>query len=109
MWSDTVTIYRKQAGRVERIVADNCHVEVKVERISNILGDGEQRSCSFTFAGDVAVHPGDRVAPGIGPEARSWQQVCEESIPGLVELGYIKPYFRQGKLHHTEAGNRISG
>ena len=104
MWSDMVTIYRKQPDEVERIVAERCYVEEKVEKTENIMGEGERRSCSFFFPGDVAVFPGDRVMIGEGPEELSWQQVCQNCLPGLTELTYTKPCFLHGKLHHTEAG-----
>ena len=109
MWRDTATIYRENDGEVERVVAENCHIEMKVEKKNTIAGSVEQRSCSFVFPGDVEVFPGDRVVAGIGPEDLSWQQVCQDQVPGITEMAYTKPCFLHGKLHHTEAGNRASG
>ena len=104
MWSDVITVYRKRGSRVERIVAENCHMETKVEQTKTVMGEGEQRSCSFFIPGAAPVYPGDRVVAGVGFEVYDWAQVNEDHIPGLVELTYTKPYFCRGKLHHTEAG-----
>jgi hypothetical protein len=106
MWSDVITIYRKHDSRVERIVAENCHIETKVEQTKTVMGEGERQVCSFFLPGAAPVFPGDRVVAGIGPEVYTWAQVNEDHIPGLVELIYTKPYFCHGRLHHTEAHNR---
>ena len=106
MWSEVITIYRKHDGRVERIVAENCHMETKVEQKKTVMGEGEQQVCSFFIPGAAPVFPGDLVVAGIGPEVYDDSQLNGDTIPGLVELTFTKPCFCHGKLHHTEAHNR---
>lgn len=91
-----MTIYRKNAGQVERFVCHNCRFEVEVESKNTILGDGQKRKCFLAVPGEVTLSPGDRVVPGIGPEG----QIPAEA----VELTYAKPFFLGGQRHHTEAG-----
>ena len=94
MWSDTVTIYRENDGKMERIIANGCRIEMKMEISDNILGGGRKKKCFLALPAETAVYPGDRVVAGAGPE-----EVPEDA----VRLTVVRPCYLHGALHHTEA------
>ena len=94
MWRDSITIYRENICDVERIVANGCHIEYRVEEKADITGSWPRDVCFLTAPAGTDIRPGDRICDGIGPEQRP------EALP---RIAWVKPFFVDGKLHHLEA------
>lgn len=102
MWSDTVTIYRKIAGEVERTIVHDCCFEVKMEEGADILGARHSSGGFLAVPAEVSVQVGDRVIRGEGEDA-AWEQLDPVRTPGLMEVRTVQPCYLHGALHHIEA------
>ena len=94
MWSDCVTIYRETICDVERIVADGCHFEEKMEGRADITGTRQVLSGLLLAPAQVSLRAGDRVCRGVGPE---------KPDGGCARISRVRPFFLDGRLHHWEA------
>lgn len=94
MWSDVVTIYREDSGKVERHVANNCCFEMKMELSEDLLGNGQKEKCFLAAPAGVKIRPGDLVVAGIGPN---------DAPENAARIRVVKPWYLHGRLHHTQA------
>lgn len=104
----TVTIYRKHADQVLRLVAYGCYFSCRDTMLRDENGSRQSRSFLLVMPGNIQrVFPGDRVCPGEGPQvaAQDWDRFLPVLVPGLVQVAYTKPFYWNGKLCHVEAGN----
>ena len=98
----TVTVYRQEAGALQRLVVKNCYYAYE-ER----LDGGFDRKCLLIMPGDCQrVFAGDRVYDGIGPEEVDWEQFIPVQVPGLSQIAYTRPWFYGGVIQHVEAGKK---
>ena len=67
-----------------------------VPGLEDIRGMRLQGKFTLITPADVPIRVGDRILPGIGPEARP------ENAPAVV---WVQPMYLGGSLHHFEAGN----
>lgn len=105
----TVTIYRKKDDQVLRLVAGGCFFLIQQEQEIQASGCETQTLCFLVMPGDTQlVFPGDRVYDGIGPQitAEEWNSFVPETVPGLAQISYVKPWYYAGKLCHVEAGRK---
>lgn len=105
----TVTIYRKNGNQILRLVADNCFFLIQQEQEMHDNRCQTQTLCFLVMPGDSQlVFPGDRVYDGIGPQitAEDWSSFVPETVPGLAQISYVKPWYYEGKLCHVEAGRK---
>ena len=99
--SQQVTVYRSDGSR--RVLTD-CHFELKEEVTQDALGHHLHRRFILIARGNPDLKPGDRVQEGIGPGEIDWQIYIPEQVPGLVTVGYVKPFYWGSRISHTEAG-----
>jgi hypothetical protein len=104
----TVTVYRKTGGTVERRVRRGCYYHYE-----DCLREGDrglqfQRKFLLIQPGDEPLRPGDRVMEGEGPEVRAeqWESFLPATVPGLSQAAYAAPWCWEGKIRHWEAGRK---
>ena len=105
----TVTIYRRQGEQVLRQVVEGCYYVWQEQQLLDKGGCRRETTCLLVMPGDgQQVFIGDRVLPGVGPEVelRDWAAFIPVNVPGLAEIGYVKPYYWDGGLCHVEAGRK---
>ena len=103
----TATVYRLFGGQVERRVCTGVYLQMESAVTCDEEGLEHQRKFLLILPGeDVVLAPGDRVYDGIGPEitTQQWSSFIPVRVPGLGQIRYVKPYYWQGVLCHTEAG-----
>ena len=102
----TVTVYRLEAGQVHRQVLEGCWLQTTEEVEQDTAGQRQQRKFLLIVPGRQVL-PGDRVMAGEGPqvEADHWHRFSPALVPALVQVSWVKPFYWQGILSHTEAGN----
>ena len=102
-----VTIYRKHADGVERRVLHGCCYQWGLNSRQTVAG--LQKDLAFLLvipAGRGQVQVGDRVFPGIGPKQIDWFRFVPGVVEGLSQVAYVRPYYLDGRLCHTEAGRK---
>lgn len=105
----TVTIYRRQAEQIARLVVDNCYFSRQEETSFNTLGCHKETAFQLIIPGSIQqVFPGDRVIEGIGPEIslQQWSGFIPAKVAGLVEVAYAMPCYWAGEICHVEAGRK---
>lgn len=104
----TVTLYRWRGGTVTRQVIDNAWYDYRTVQRTDALGSRQERAFQLIIPGDAALLPGDRVYDGVGPviTAQQWAGFLPVCVAGLSQVQYVKPYFWQGQICHTEAGRK---
>lgn len=103
----TVTVYRMADGQVSRREYGSAYLQMQTQAQWDAQGREEKRKFLLILPGEaVSLSPGDRVYDGIGPEvtAEQWSRFIPALVEGLGQIQYVKPYFWQGVLCHTEAG-----
>lgn len=100
----TVTVYRKERTKVARQVVEGCFYRAWEEQTETPEGVRTVRRCLLIAPGTVDIDTGDRVYDGIGPVSVDWDAFVPAAVEGLSQIGWIRPWFVHGKLHHTEAG-----
>lgn len=103
----TVTVYRMADGQVSRKVYDGAYLQMQTQAQWDAQGRQGERKFLLILPGEgVKLSPGDRVYDGIGPQitAEQWSRFIPALVDGLGQIGYVKPYYWQGILSHTEAG-----
>ena len=107
--SQRVTIYRKQGDTVLRQVVENCYLSRQEEFVTDVLGTRQGVEFRLIIPGNrQQIHLGDRVYDGIGPEisAAEWKDFLPATVPGLVQVSYVRPCVWEGEICHVEAGHR---
>lgn len=103
----TVTVYRLAGDCVQRRVYKNAYLQMTDSSTFDAQGKQQERKLLLILPGqDVYLIPGDRVYDGIGPQitAQQWAGFIPVLTPGLGQIQYVRPYYWQGILCHTEAG-----
>ena len=99
----TVTVYHRE-GLTRRVVsgayyapAQECHAQSGRERADT--------SFLLVLPGTLGtrLRPGDKVAPGEGPELTDWAALVPAAVPGLGVITSVTPRHFGGRLVHTEA------
>ena len=102
----TVTVYRLESGQVLRQVVHGCYFQQSEELVTEYTGNRLQPAFLLVMPGQTQrVFAGDRVMAGEGPivSAGQWVRFVPALVPGLVQVGQVKPCYWQGVLCHTEA------
>jgi hypothetical protein len=105
----TVTVYRKQGNTICREVVHNCFFLLQEEQTVELHGLQKETLCFLVMPGQTQrVFPGDRVFEGVGPQVclEDWENFLPQTVPGLAQISYVKPWFWDGKLCHVEAGRK---
>lgn len=90
----TVTVYHREG--LTRQVITNAHLEfTRVRRTAGGITE-DKPTFLLVVPGELAISPGDKVAPGECPEVSAWAQA-----PGFV-AGNVKPRYFMGRVCHTE-------
>ena len=102
----TVTVYRPEGKAVQRQVLHGCYFQWTQRLVWEATGYRQERAFLLVVPGqELRVFPGDRVLPGEGPQVADWDGFVPERVEGLVQVGWVKPCYLEGKLCHTEAGD----
>ena len=103
----TVTIYRKEDGKVLRWVVKGCYFQYESAQSWEAYGENRQRPFQLILR-PCCKRPqfGDRILPGIGPEEVVWEEFLPCTTEDLVEVAYVIPWYWDGQLHHVEAGRK---
>lgn len=107
LFEQTVTIYQLREEQVIRTVAEGAYLQMKTEQTCDAQGHRQEVKFLLILPGEgVSLSPGDRVYDGIGPEIspRQWSRFVPVQVPKLGQIQYVKPFYFQGVLCHTEAG-----
>lgn len=98
----TVTVYRFEDGRLQRLVVDGCYYAWEDRREG-----GFDRKFLLVMPGNTQrVFVGDRIYDGVGPEAVDWKDFIPVKVAGLSEVAYVRPWFWEGRMEHLEAGRK---
>lgn len=97
----TVTVYR---GDGTRRVLPGCQFILNRRQDVDLMGRHLKPRFSLIVKGAQDLRPGDRIMEGIGPEQFDWDAFVPENVENLVSVGYVQPFYWQGKVCHTEAG-----
>lgn len=99
----TVTVYRQENGRLQRLVVDGCYYAWE-----DALDMGRfDRKFLLVMPGCCQrVFVGDRIFDGVGPEAVEWKDFIPVKVAGLSEVAYTRPWFYRGVMQHLEAGRK---
>ena len=102
----TVTVYRLQGGQVHRHVAQGCFYQWEDSKIHTSRGMFFERRFLLIQPGDAKILPGDRIYNGVGPEQVDWDAFLPVNVPGLSQVAYVKSWYYDGQVSHTEAGRK---
>ena len=100
----TVTLYRKTSAGIQRMLLEGCYYEWDLSGRQDVAGVRWERKFLLVIpAGRGEVRVGDRVFDGIGPAEIDWRRFVPGAVEGLSQVAYVKPYYLDGRLCHTEA------
>lgn len=105
----TVTVYRLENGKVQRLVVPGCYYFWEIRQVTDLYGTRQETKFLLIMPGRVQrVFPGDRIYDGIGPEvtAQQWPDFLPVTVPGLGQVAYVRPTWWDGQVSHIEAGNK---
>jgi len=103
----TVTIYRKERGVIQRLVVQGCYYAWEEVQRNDVLGCRRETRFLLVMPGTCQrVFVGDRVYDGVGPETVDWATFLPVLVPGLGEVAYVRPSFWGGDVCHVEAGRK---
>ena len=105
----TVTVYRLTPEGVSRQVIEGCFYSYRIEEETDEWGKRQETTFLLVVPGEVQhLCIGDRIFDGVGPEitAQQWQSFLPVQVPGLSQVEYLRPCYRDGRLCHTEAGKK---
>lgn len=109
LFDKTVTVYRRQDGKVIRQVAENCYLSREDILSRDVTGYRKDTKFLLIMPGNTQqVFPGDRVFAGVGPEItpEQWAGFIPVKVEALMEVSFAKPCYWNGELSHVEAGRR---
>ena len=93
--ADTVTVYHREG--LTRHILRNVHYEASARRSVDTGKAWAESAFLLIIPGGFPINPGDRIAPGEGPEITAWHQTA-----GLPTVESVKPCRFRGRLAHTE-------
>lgn len=105
----TVTVYRLENGRVQRLVVPGCYYFWEVRQVADLYGTRQDTKFLLIIPGSTQrVFVGDRIYDGVGPEltADQWPGFLPVTVPGLGEVSYVRPTWWGDQITHVEAGNK---
>ena len=105
----TVTVYRRQADQILRLVAQACYYSWQEVQVTDERGCRRETKCLLIMPGDKQkVFVGDRIFDGVGPDIalQDWAAFIPVKVAGLSEVSYVQPYYWDGMLCHVEAGRK---
>ena len=105
----TVTVYRCERGKVQRLVVEGCYYFWKTKTVRDLHGTRVDTKFLLIMPGDcLRVFVGDRIFDGVGPEltVEEWPGFLPSQVPGLGEVAYVRPTWWDGEVSHVEAGNK---
>lgn len=103
--NSTVTLYRKTPDAVFRTVLPDCYFQWQLRQERDGEGDYPQRDFLLIVPHGAEIKLGDRVIPGVGPENPTWEALHPAVRDDVGQIRWVKPYFLDGMLCHTEAGS----
>lgn len=108
LFDKTVTLYRKENGKILRQVVENCYLSREDSLQRDVSGARKERKFLLIVPGECSVLPGDRVYEGIGPEIglQQWAGFIPVQVAELMEVSYARAYSWGGETSHVEAGRR---
>ena len=105
--NQTVTLYRRVGTSVQRWEEANCFYQWQQSQQQGVSGVRRDTSFLLVLPGlRREILPGDRVFNGVGPLEVDWAAFVPAAVSGLSEVGYVQPFFWEGKLCHVEAGRK---
>ena len=107
-FNQTVTVYRRRGGQVSRSVYEGCVYQWRIAQRQDEWGNRQDTLFLLVLPGEVPLEPGDRVFDGIGPEviADEWVRFIPVNVPGLGQIGYVRPCRLGRRVCYTEAGRK---
>ena len=103
--NDTITVYRKENGKVRRFVVRHSLYSHEDYAAFDNLGKHLSGRCLLLLPGGKYIpRLEDRIYPGIGPKNVDWETFIPNNVRGLGELSYVTTIYLSGKIHHYEAG-----
>ena len=108
MCCQTVTVYRRSGGQVQRYVRQGCYYRWEDCVFESEQGDRPVRKFLLIQPGADPVRPGDRIFGGEGPAVtvQDWEDFLPVRVPGLSEAAYAAPWYWEGRICHWEAGRK---
>ena len=94
--SDTVTVYHREG--LTRHVLQGVHFEETCRRGVDTGRETDSVGFLLIVPGGCHIAPGDRLAPGKGPEITAWADTA-----GFAAVESVKHCRFRGQLCHTEA------
>ena len=105
--TQTVTVYRKSKGTLQRLVVDGCYYIWEDVTVTDVAGTRFERRFLLIMPGRCQrVFPGDRIYNGVGPEEVNWQEFIPVNVAGLSETAYVRPSWWGAEVCHVEAGRK---
>ena len=104
-----VTVYRKEQGKLYRLVVENCYYNWQMTECNDVQGRRVERLFLLVMPGSCQqVFPGDLIYDGVGPEVEDidWARFVPAAVEGLSQVGYLRPWFWDGTMAHLEAGRK---
>lgn len=105
----TVTVYRKEKGKIIRQVVEGCHYHHQTVQRDAGYGKYDARLFLLVMPGKTQrVFVGDRIYDGIGPQPEDidWAAFVPAAVDGLSQVAYVAPWYWDGQLSHIEAGRK---
>lgn len=103
----TVTVYRMENGKLQRLVVEGCYYVWQVGQETDALGTRQITRFLLIMPGSCQrVFPGDRIYDGVGPEEVDWPTFLPTNVPGLSQVAYTRPTWWAGSICHVEAGRK---
>lgn len=103
----TVTIYRRENGKLQRQVVENCYYLWQQDQETDALGTRQVTRFLLIIPGEnQRIFVGDRVYDGVGPEEVDWASFLPVTVPGLGEVAYVRPCWWGSRVCHFEAGRK---
>lgn len=90
----TVTVYHREG--LTRQVLRNVHWECTCEQAVSGGVASQKPGFLLVVPGEANIAPGDKIFPGVGPEAERWHET-----PGFTAAS-VKPRHYLGQVCHTE-------
>jgi hypothetical protein len=98
---ETVTVYRKVGDEIQSFRCPDCYLQRKIVMVRDDLGTFKKWEFLLIAPGERPIMVGDRVVAGNGKDVSYWYE-----LGSAMQVGYVKPFYLDGKLSHWEAGSK---